>query len=232
MNGSLLGSLLVLWALAGFLSGCARLPELTPVPGKPLAESERVCRRFFPETPWRSVHALHISGPFGQRSSVMGVTVVDPATRRIRAVILSVEGIVLFDASLEAGTTAVHRALPPLDRKGFPEGLMHDVGLMFLAPKGAPAETGRNPGGRFVCRWQNGAGAVTDLEGLGENHQRVLQYDPDGTLRRQVEMEGTPDSPLAHRILFSCHGLAGYDLDLTLIESGVLAGDPEALFSP
>jgi hypothetical protein len=232
MNGSLLCRLLLLWVLTDLLFGCAGLPKLTPAPGESSIEWETVCLRFFPQSPWRAVHALHISGPFGQRSSVMGVTVVDPTTRRIRAVILSVEGIVLFDASREAGTTTVHRAVPSLDHKGFPEGLMHDVDLMFLAPEGGPAETGQNSEGNPVCRWRSESGTTTDVAGTGETNQRILQYDPDNTLRREVEMEGETGAFLAGRARLSFHGLVGYGLDLNLIEFEALAGDPEALFSP
>jgi len=232
MKRPLLFRLLLLAAVAGLLAGCGRLPKLTPAPEIPCAESTEACLKFFPQKPWRAVHALHISGPFGQQSSVMGITVVDPVSRRMRAVILSVEGIVLFDASYDRGVPAVHRAIPPLDRKGFPEGLLHDVSLMFLAPEGAPDRAGIDDEGLPVCRWGNEGSGATDVVIAGQDRRRILQYGPDNTLQREADLEGRPGEALARTIRFSCRGLTGYGLDLTLVEWELLTGGIDSLFSP
>jgi hypothetical protein len=218
-------------ALALSLCGCSRLPELTPLSGAPYTETEWLCRRPFPANPWRAVHAIHISGPFGHESSVVGVTVVDPATRRIRAVILSLEGVTLFDASSRDGDITVYRAVPPLNRQGFPEGLMHDVSLIFLLPRGKFAQSGRNDSGCPVCRWMDPSSGATDVIFADQDDWRILQYDGGDTLRREVEAAGRPGEPLAGRIRLSCRGVAGYSLGLDLLEAEVLTKCDE-LFSP
>jgi len=218
-------------ALALSLCGCSRLPELTPPSGAPCTEATGFCLRPFPARPWRAVHTIHISGPFGHESSVVGVTVVDPASRSIRAVILSLEGVTLFDASSRAGEITVHRAVPPLDRKGFPEGLMHDVSLMFLVPRGTLTQTGRNDEGCLVCRWRDDPSGATDLIFARPDEWQILRYDNGHTLRRELEAAALPGEPLALRIRFSCRGVAGYSLDLGLLEAESLT-EYEALFSP
>ncbi len=220
----------LLIAAAALVCGCASLPELIPVTGVSRAEMEKICRRPFPDRPWRAVHALHISGPFGHQSSVMGVTIVDPTSRRIRAVILSLEGLVLFDASSGEGTVNVRRAVPPLDRKGFPEGLLHDVSLMCLAPEGSPAETGLDQEGHPVCRWRDESSGTTELVTVDVGNWRIRQYESDRDLKREVVLTAERGAPLPGEIRFVCHGLAGYSLDLTLIEAEFLSGEYETLF--
>lgn len=224
---------LIFATLLPLLSSCSRLPRLTPLTGMLHMESEEICREPFPTQPWRAVHSIHISGPFGIESSVIGVTVVDPASRRIRAVILSLEGMVLFDASCEEGVPTVYRAIPPLDRKGFPDGLLRDVSLIFLSPEGVSTQTGRDDKGRLVCRWQNiPTGTTTDVIVFRENRWQLLQYERDNDLKRKVEMQGVPgEEPLTNEIHLSYHGLVGYSLDLSLLEAEFLT-DYETLFSP
>ncbi len=218
-------------ALALSLCGCSRLPELTPPSGALRTEATGFCLRPFPTRPWRAVHTIHISGPFGHESAVIGVTVVDPSSRSIRAVILSLEGITLFDASSRAEEITVHRAVPPMDREGFPEGLMHDVSLIFLVPQGILSQTGRNDEGRQVCRWREGPSGTTDLIFDGPDEWRILRYDNDHAVRRELEAEALPGEPLAVRIRFSCRGVAGYSLDLGLLGTESLT-ECEGLFSP
>jgi len=219
-------------ALLLLAAGCARLPALVPLSGVPRAEVETICLRPFPDRPWRAVHALHISGPLGHASSVLGVTVVDPSSRRIRAVILSLEGIVLFDASRDAaGGVTVHRAVPPLDRKGFPEGLMRDVALIFLAPATPPDEAGLDREGHPVCRWQDPGSGTADLVTLDPVSWRILTYAADRSLEREADLTAPEGGPLASRIRLVSHGFLGYSLDLSLIEVEFLDGDVERLFT-
>jgi len=118
-----------------------------------------------------------------------------------------------------------------LDRKGFPEGLLHDVGLMFLAPEGACVQSGTDREGHLVCRWENGSAGTTDVAVVGTGEWRILEYDGLNALERDVRMRGTPGAPLAQQIHFTRKGLMGYTLDLTLVEAEFLEQcDP--LFSP
>jgi len=222
--------LTVILALGMSLCRCSRLPELTPLSLAPSTEATGFCLRPFPAGPWRAVHALHISGPFGNESSVVGVTVVDPGSRCIRAVILSLEGVTLFDASSRGGEIEVHRAVPPLNREGFPEGLLHDVSLTFLEPRGTLTQTGRNDEGLRVCRWGDDSTGTTDVILAGPDAWRILRYDQNHTLRREVEATALPGQPLAARIRLSCRGVAGYSLELRLLEVEPLT-EGEALHS-
>jgi len=207
--------------------GCARLPAITPVGGSTPENAEAICRRPFPDRPWRAVHALQISGPMDHDSALLGVTLVDPSARRIRAVVLSLEGLVLFDATGQAGTVQVHRALPPMDRKGFPEGLMRDVELLFLPPRGALSPLGQDGQDQLVCRWTDEASGTTDLvfEELGR--WDLLAYGADHRLQRTARMVPGMQGPLAAEIQLTGHGLLEYTLDLTLLEAQFLQGDYE-----
>ncbi len=86
--------------------------------------------------------------------------------------------------------------------------------------------------GHPVCRWQEPASGTTDLVSEELGRWRILQYDGDHGLKREAEMTGEPGEPLATEIRFSSHGLAGYSLNLTLIEAEFLSGECETLFFP
>jgi len=228
-GGRVLARFLVPLLLAA--CGCARLPALTPVTDVAAADAEAICGRPFPLQPWRAVHTLQVSGPLGYESALLGVTLVDPPARRIRAVIVSLEGLVLFDATGRNGTVEVHRALPPLDRKGFPEGLMHDVQLLFLSPEGSPSVFGVDDQDRVVCRWEDEADGTTDLTTDEVGSWELLEYGPDRRLRRTAQMTPGMQGPLAAEIRLTGHGLLKYTLDLTPVEAQFLQGNLDALFT-
>ena len=224
------GVLLLL--VAGCMVGaCARLPDLVPAADMAPLQAAGLCRGPFPTQPWRAVHALHLSGPFGQRQSVMGVTVVDPHTQRIRAVVLSLEGFVLFDASRCGDPVSVLRALPPLDREGFPEGLLRDVSFLFLAPHGPPTHTGRDSAGDFVCRWRDEPEGTLDLVNTPDGGWRILQYDTRSRLRRTAEIPAAPEESLPENARLAYHGIIPYAMDLTLVDAEFLTGSIEYLFT-
>lgn len=199
---------------------CGRyLPKLILLSGEECAKTQEMCRKPFPVKPWRAIHAIHITGPFGRKSSVLGVTVVIPATRSIRAVIMSVEGMVLFDASYGGNGTTVHRSIPPLDRGGFSEGLLRDVSLMFMAPEGAWNQIGRNEDRQLVCRWKDDQGRTTDVVLPDDGTLRILLYDRGDSLIRKVNMTGWTGNLLAERAELVAYGIGGYTLDLRLVEA-------------
>ena len=211
---------------------CGRyLPKLILLSGEECTETQEMCRKPFPVKPWRAIHAIHITGPFGRKSSVLGVTVVIPATRSIRAVIMSVEGMVLFDASYGGDGTTIHRSIPPLDRGGFSEGLLRDVSLMFMAPEGAWIQIGRTEDRHLVCRWKDDQGRTTDVVFPDDGTWRILRYDRDDSLIRKVNMTGWTGNLLAERVELVAYGIGGYTLDLRLVEAEPLT-DYESSFLP
>lgn len=216
------------------LGGCAGLPELVPLgPGPERAALIQRCQRLHPRTAFRAVHTIEANLPMDQTSSVIGASLVDPAGARFRAVLMSVEGLTLFDAARVGDDLTVFKALPPLDDPDFGPGLMADVALALLAPAGAPSAAGRLPDGRPACRHTSSDGGAVDLlPAEGDLPGRLDRYGPDEDLVRRVNLYA-PTGPLglAARILLTAPGLIGYRLELTLLEASPVTLD-DALFSP
>lgn len=200
------------------LSTCSRLPALRPVPLQEGYRSEHDCLSPFPTRPWRAVHAMHVAGPYRNRASVVGVTIVDPSLRRIRATIFSVEGIVLLDAVRQRGETTIHRALPPLDSQTFVKGLFEDVGLMFLAPESDPDQIGRSEDGDLVCRFEGDRRGTTDVVFPSEGTWLILRYGKNQSLEAGIEAHGTTRYALGERMELEVYGRGGYTIDLKLLE--------------
>lgn len=226
--------LLALLALGLATGGCAGLPEIIPFsPGPQRAALIQRCQRLQPRTAFRAVHAIEASLPMDQASSVIGASLVDPAGARFRAVLMSVEGLTLFDAVAEGDHMTVFKALPPLDDPDFGLGLMADVALALMAPASAPSAAGRLPDGREACRHVRDDGGVVDLlPADGDLPGRMDRYGPEQDLLRRVSL-GSATGPLglAANILLTAPGLVGYRLQLTLLQASPVTPD-DALFSP
>jgi len=221
-------------AIACLTVGCAGLPEL--VPNAEPADSAGLmarCRGIQPHRAFRAVHAIDAALPMDQVSSLIGASLVDPEQRRYRAVLMSVEGLTLFDATASPAGLVVHRAVPPLDDPDFGPGLMADVALALLPPAGERPLVGALPDGRSACRYPQADGGVVDL--LPAAHDaptRIDRYDQDHhPIRRVVLGPATGPLGLAGRIVLSAPGLAGYRLELTLLEAEAVTPTDE-LFTP
>lgn len=200
------------------LSACSRLPALTPVPAQEAYRLEQDCLSPFPTRPWRAVHAMHVSGPYRNRASILGVTIVDPSLRRIRATMISVEGIVFLDATRQSGETTIHRALAPLDSPAFLKGLFEDVELMFLAPDSDPNRIGWSEDGDLVCRFENDRRGTTDVVLPSEGTWLILRYGKNRSLEAGIEAQGTTRHALGERMELEVYGRGGYTIDLKLLE--------------
>src|SRR5574341_1159133 len=142
-----LGTLVLLAAAA-----CApRIPEPEVVGLDPVAQ--KACTTPALPPVFRAIHTLIFTLPGRGSGSFIGVTVADVPSDRLRSTLLSVEGLVLFDAVWDKDVLTVFRALPPLDTEGFARGLFSDVRLLFFPPEGRLEAAGRDKAGVLVCRW-------------------------------------------------------------------------------
>ena len=164
---------------------------------------------------------------------MVGASLVDPPAARLRAVLMSVEGLTLFDATAAGADLTVHRAVPPLDDPDFGAGLVADVALALLAPQGPGPLPGRLPDGRAACRHLRADGAVLDLlPAAAAEPARVDRYAVNEDLIRRVVFEDPGGAlGLAGRIRLTAPGVVGYRLELTLLEAEPVTPSEE-LFSP
>jgi hypothetical protein len=114
----------------------------------------------FPAGRWQFVHSISFHLAKGGDGTSIGVLALD--SREIHCVLITVEGLTLFEArSMEGGPIEVIRAVPPFDNQEFAAGLMGDVRMIFQKPQGL-ADKGRLAGGAPVFRY-SATGQETDI---------------------------------------------------------------------
>jgi hypothetical protein len=213
---------IVLWCAlaAALLPACAGPRHILPEPVNPA-----LCRLPFTSTSCRYIHALDAELPGGVRMTVMGVSVIDPGADTIQAAIMTLEGLLLFDATASAGSMQVHRAVPPFDGPQFAEGLMRDVRFIFMFPAGAPVTTGRLDDGSSVCRYQDTFGMTVDVIVHPGRGWEVEQHSTFGKKLRSLKIDALKNG-IPGMLDFEAFSPKPYALHLKLLSAEpVLPGD-------
>lgn len=216
--------------LGAVISGCLLLPacggKSLPVvlPQQAAAVDPHRCAAPFPAGDWQLVHSIEATLPGGHRAFLIGVSVISSAERSIHSVIMTVEGLVLFDAR-DDGEVTVRRAVAPFDRKGFAAGLMQDVRLVFFSPPGLPDLSGDLADGSVACRYRVSDGGVIDVVVHEDGSWKILRYDRNNRLTRSVSgryafAAGRNTSHrLADTVELVAEGKPGYKLVMRLLDA-------------
>lgn len=166
-----------------FLTACQSLPVIHPSGS---GEFHFDCADPFTKDPHRFVHAIEARMPGDVRSSVIGITLVDPSRRFISCAIITVEGMVLWEAESSGSHTIIHRALPPFDSAGVSQNMLADITLVFLAPQGPLYQKGYLNDQSNVCRYREENGYWVDVIENKSGNVEIGLYSPSGALKRQV----------------------------------------------
>lgn len=203
-----------------FLAGCVSLPSLEPlsiVDNDPVASCQR---------PWvtekrQFIHAISATLPDGKKTLITGVTTIYPEERSVHAVIMTIEGLVLFEGRTKGDKIEIQRGISLFSSGAFAEGLMNDVRLIFLKPATAPTVVGSSRGYAVVCRYRDSDTGVVDVKiGQGGDWE-LARYDSANRLQRSVITRSGPDSErgsVPGRIKLTAGGTFGYSLDMRLIQ--------------
>lgn len=189
------------------------------------------CTAGFPPGRWQVSHSLVVSAPFGNTAQLIGVSLVDGETRRLDCALMTVEGLILFSGRYD-GQVVVERALPPMDRRGFAEGLMSDLKLIFFRPSAPLMRAARTTDGNRICRYGRPGDPQTDLK-LTADGWELRRYGEASRLERTIKAVYSPGplpSPggrFADRLILEAHGTGAYTIDMVLVEAVPLP--PEAL---
>jgi len=214
--------LLLLFLLAS-CSGRQHLPALSGLAAGDSSQSGQIlqrCGQVFPLGDWQFVHSIEFNRGGRGGSSVIGVTTM--RGRTLHCVLMTVEGLVLFEAELDQEELETSRAIPPFDNPEFARGLMRDVQTIFLPPPGKQTETGRLEGGEFVCRYHMDNAQITDVIVAEDNGFRINVYDSDLSCTRAIVAgAGTPEATgmVPETLELTASGLSSYTLKMTLISA-------------
>jgi hypothetical protein len=208
--------LCLLWALI-FVPACARNSKVTLITSP--VNDFTDCVALFPECPWEAVHGIEAKLGVGGSFSLIGLTKGDPVQGNSHSALLTPEGFVLFQAERREGRLSVIRALPPFDSHEFAKGLIEDVELIFLAPRGRPSESGMASDGSFVCRWIEPFGQIKEIIRAQSDRWKISLWNDQGRLIRQVWVRKQPTENLASQVELRATGVNGYRLKMLLFQS-------------
>lgn len=213
--------LICLW-----LPACG-LPHLqTVTPERQAGISER-CQGVFLQAPWQMVHSIRTVLPNGEQQTAMALTRVYPDTGLIRCVMMSIEGIVLFEGRYD-GDITVDRAIPPFDKENFAETLFSDIRLAFCPPAGHAEEIGLLPDRMPGCRYQTKDEGSVEVALKTEGSWTIRRYSPHGRKQQTIEAYRPPSEnpapadaaqPIPASLKILHHGLFSYSLHLELVRA-------------
>jgi len=167
--------------------------------------------------------------PGGRNASVIGIIDISSDVETIHCIIMSIEGLVLFDG-VYRGEVVINRGIQPFDSKEFAKGLINDIRMVFFPPVGEPAGTGVLSNGSHVCRYRHDAMTIVDVI-IDPNHDWEIRQYRNGNLNRSVKaylkeraIDGVQKA-FPGRIELAVKEKPGYALTLRLIRAEPLSSD-------
>jgi len=198
------------------LMACAGMPRIKAADTARASKTIKACENAFPDGKWQFAHVIEASLPGGRDAQLIGVTEMSSNPKRIHAVMMTIEGLVLFDA-LEDDKLTINRSVAPFDSIGFAKGLMEDIRLMFLKPDGQPMGAGITENGFEVCRYRVSDDAVIDVMVRPDRMLEIRKYGNERLIRKVVA-ELAPRA-VPEKITLTAYEPASYRLHLRLISA-------------
>ncbi|MBW2116748.1 MAG: hypothetical protein JRH09_02345 [Deltaproteobacteria bacterium] len=220
------GSMLLLCTLLFFIS-CSTIPKLEPLNSEAIPGVINECRTMFPTNGWQFVHSIEATIQGRQKAFLIGITDILPDPGRIHCVMMTIEGLVLFDAVSDE-ETVIKRGIRPFDSMAFAKGLMNDIRLIFFRPDGECTKMGMFRKGSYVCRYGNDGNTIVDLIANPDRTWEIRQYK-NGDLSRSVkaylnkEAHNGDGYAVPRRLELTAHGVHAYVLVLSLIRAEQVA---------
>ena len=189
-----------------------------------MQELHQKCRHLFPNGKWQFLHSIETTMPSGEKGLVLGVTIVSSHDKTARCVIMTLEGLVVFDARYDRQVT-INRRVPPFDSENFAKGLIKDIQLIFFTPQGSVITSGILKNGSSICRYQNADGRIVDIITHKGNTRELRQYSKHFRLTRTVnaffgKKDGASDRfGIPDRLELTAHSSPGYALVMDLVEA-------------
>ena len=160
---------------------------------------------------------------------MLGLSQISSAHRTAHCVMMTLEGMVLFEADYD-GAVDIRRAVPPFDRPGMAQGIIEDLQLIFFAPDHPKNKIGMLPDGMRVCRYALSDGGTQDI-GIHNHADWVIhRYNRRNRIVRTIRPEpdqGESAQGMPNRIILEAHGLAGYRLNISLLEAEPMSNQPK-----
>jgi hypothetical protein len=202
---------------------CAGLPEIHQSGDHAAATHEgAACERIFPQGRWQFTHAIEARPPGGSQQTMIGVIRMSHRDRSFECAMMTLEGLVLFEAHYDGRTIAIRKAVPPLDAPGLAQGLVADILLVFFAPRQRPTVSGTLPDNSEICRYAVEDRGTQDIVVHPDGRWQIRRYSANKRLTRTITTDGSETvNPHGFPSLLEleAHGPARYGLKMRLVEA-------------
>lgn len=208
---------LIILVLIVSVTSCKSLPAVNPQV-KSVGINRDTEFNPFLKSKFRLIHSIKASMPGENNMSLIGITAADPGQKSLQAVLMTVEGLVIFDACNTGGAVKINRGLSPLDSMDFAVALMKDISLIYYLPDYSESVSGSLDCGfsvnRFFCR----DGMIIDMITQNGQSGKINQYDRSYNLVRTAEISRVNRDGIPVSVTLTAHGVFGYTLNLDLLE--------------
>lgn len=207
-----------------FMVSCAGLPRPEPINSLVAPGTPRECSIPFVSNRWQFVHSIECTMPDGRKTFVIGVTDISPDMETIHCVIMTIEGLVVFEGRYERREIVINRGLPPFDSWDFACGLMNDIRLLFFKPGCKLIDSGMSGNGSYICRYKDDKDMIVDVITNQDMTWEIRQYENEVLTRSIKAGANGPGSSadqrgIPARIELVAHGPVKYTLMLDLIRA-------------
>jgi len=217
----------ILLLLFMLIVSCSTSPLISPVKPLELTKIQDKCNGVFPIGKWRFVHTIEATLPDGKKAFMMGVTQIYPEKKNIHCIMMTIEGLVVFDG-LYDGKIVINRGVPPFASDNFAKGLISDLQLIFFQPEALRIETGVSDTNEWICRYHIDEESTVDVVIHFDNSWTLRRYR-HRRLRRTVQAYLGQDSDLHYknkipeRMELIAREGHGYSLNLKLVKAEPVA---------
>lgn len=200
------------------------LPELSRVSGKSNLNEVGFCAEPFIKTPTQLIHSLEVTLPGEHFTHVIGIINLYPVKRGLEIVVMSIEGLVLFNADYINEEIRVLKRSGPFESNDFVEGLLHDVRLIFLYPDDSLIQKGMTGNGDLTCRFQTEDRGWLDVVIKPDENWEIRQYDAEKepvvtVLSRNDKEHQTKNQAVPEIMVLESNGMLRYKITMRLLES-------------
>jgi hypothetical protein len=175
----------------------------------------------FLDKKYQLTHSIKADLPNGDKLLVIGVTIVDPAERSIHAILMTVEGLVLFDVNYNNNAVTINRGMPGMqntDSSDFIRALIDDLKLIYFMPESEHPEAGTIDG-KFIKRYTSRDNMVIDIILNNDKTVKINKYDGGSNLVRTVNIFSINSEGLPEKLELTAPGLFGYSLYMELVNA-------------
>lgn len=225
--------ILIFLAFLVCFSGCSpSLPRINPPGKKDTSQVQKQCRQAFPHGEWRFIHSIQVNISDKKRMSLMGISQVESETNSLHCILMTIEGMVIFEAKYEDHNTTIIRSVPPFDSSRFAKRLMQDVKFIFLFPEGKCIDTGLIDNSHYICRYAIDKSHINDIQVHKNKKKWSLHQYKHGkkvrTLQAKTNNSSQEQSRRVHpeKLIFKAYNPSNnYTLKMDLIKAKNLSKD-------